>query len=240
MKYRQELDKIYKKLDSLSQRGDDALMDFRDYIDQLVEYGQYGVLIDVMDLKYSIDIRGYKSVEDMKKDVFKKIKFQTKSKFAKNLKTLFDTKNVYTNGYHYYDSLTNKYLGDINEIETYSKYDYAYYDTRLNKRLNESSDISLKITLGVSSSIYSAVPQYLTDPNRVINYGTNSQVVYEGFVYDCINEYTWSYGSPITPTYSEYWSLTNVPTYSIFGVTEPSKTLLEKYSEAIDIMKNLN
>jgi hypothetical protein len=240
MNYRKEIDKIYRKLESFAQRGDDAIMDFREYIDQIVEYGLYGIFIDVMDLKYFIDVRKYASVELMKKDVFEKIKFQTMSKFNKNLKSLYDSKGVFTNGRKYYDSQTSKFLGEIIEIENYSNNNYVYYDTRLNNRLNQSEDLNLSILVGVSSSLYNAISRYAPDSNRVVTYGTNSQVVYGGFIYDCIKEYTWTYGSPITPTYSEYWTFSNVPTYSVFSVTGSTKTLLDKYEEAIDIIKSVN
>jgi hypothetical protein len=32
MTYRKEIEKIYKKIDSLAQRGEDSIMDFRDYV----------------------------------------------------------------------------------------------------------------------------------------------------------------------------------------------------------------
>ena len=240
MTYRQEFDKVYKKIEIIAQRGDDGIMDFNDYIDQLLEYGQYGIFIDVMDMKYFLDVRKYKSVQDMKKDIYPKIKFQTKSKFSRNFQTLLKNKNVFLNGFHFYDSNTTKYLGDINEVDAYTKSNYAYYDSRLNQLLNQSTDITLKITLGLSSSFYSAISEYPANINREVKYVTYSQVIYNGSVYECVNSYTWTYRSPITPTYSEYWSLSSVPTYSVFGVTSSSKTLLDKYSEAIDIIKNAN
>ena len=47
MTYRQEVEKIYKKLDSLAQRGEDSIMDFRDYVDEILQYGQYSIFEDV-------------------------------------------------------------------------------------------------------------------------------------------------------------------------------------------------
>lgn len=240
MDYRKEIEKIYKKIDSLAQRGDDAIMDFRDYIDEILENGRYSIFVDVMDLKYRIDVRGYKSISDMKRDIFPKIKFQTKSKFSKNLKTIFDNNGVYTNGVHYYDSSTKKYLGEINEVSHYSQSAYGYFDTRLYKRLYESSDTSLEVKVGLSSSFYAAISKYAGDPIRVVDYGTYSQVIYDGKVYECIKSFTWDKQSEITPTYSEYWSLSVVPTYSLFGVTGSNKSLLDKYEEAINIIKNVN
>jgi hypothetical protein len=239
MTYRKEIEKIYKKIDSLAQRGEDSIMDFRDYVNELIDYGQYSIFDDVMYTKYNIDIKKYKSIEELKKNLFKEIRFQSKSKFQKNLNNLYKTKKVFTNGYHFYDSDTNKYLGDIQEVTSLSNTSYAIYDTQLNQVLNQGG-IKLLVTLGWSSSLYSAISEYGPNLNKTITYGTYSQVIYNGGVYECISSYDWSYGNPITPTYSNYWTHSYVPTYSVIGVTNSNLVLLDKYSDAIDIMKNAN
>jgi hypothetical protein len=238
MTYRQELDKIYKKIDSLSQGGDDAIMDFRDYIDQLVQYGQYGVLIDVMDLKYSIDIRGYKSVEDMKKDVFKKIKFQTKSKSLKNLDSVYKSKGIFSNGFHFYDSTTKQYLGDIQEVDKTNIPLTAYQDPKLISKLYGGPN--LKITVGLSSSINSAIPPFDKNYTLNISYVYYSQVRYEGKVYECVNPYNWDYKNPITPTYSNYWAELTFPPYNVITLTDKNTNVFDKYREAVDILRNNN
>ena len=188
MTYRGEIEKIYKKLDSLAQRGEDSIMDFRDYVDEILQYGQYSIFEDTVYLKYNIDIKKFKSIEDLKKNLFKEIRFQTKSKFQKNLNNLYKSKKVFTNGFHFYDSDTSRYLGDIQEVTSLSNTSYAIYDTRLNQLLNQG-DIKLLITLGLSSSIYSAISEYGPNLNKTITYGTYSQVIYNGDVYECINLY---------------------------------------------------
>ena len=57
MTYRQEIEKIYKKVDSLAQRGEDAYLDFREYIDDLIGYGQYSILDDVSFTKYNLYVK---------------------------------------------------------------------------------------------------------------------------------------------------------------------------------------
>jgi hypothetical protein len=46
----------YKKLDSLAQRGEDSYMEFRDYIEELVNDGQYSLFEDVIYFKYKLSI----------------------------------------------------------------------------------------------------------------------------------------------------------------------------------------
>lgn len=239
MTYRQEVEKIYKKLDSLAQRGEDSIMDFRDYVDEILQYGQYSIFEDVVYTKYNISVRKFVSIEDLKKNLFKEIRFQTKSKFLKNLQNLYQTKKVFASGFHYYDSDTKRYLGDIQESESFSNPMYTIYNSRLNQRLYQG-EVDLTITLGLSSSFYSAISEYGPQLNKTISYGTYSQVIYDGSVYECINSYDWNFGNPITPTYSNYWTFSSVPPYSVIGLTDSNLTLLDKYEVAIDIMKNAN
>ena len=239
MTYKQEIQKIYKKLDSLAKRGVDAYLEFREYIDELIGYGQYSIFDDVMVTKYNIDIKKYKSVEDLKKNVFSEIRFQTTSKFLKDLKRLYTSKGVYNTGIHFYNLNNNKYLGDIREIDSNIVSENYFQDPRLSKMLNETPHIS--VIVGLSSSIYDAIPEYNSNyTNGAISFVTYSQIVYDKNVFECIKSYKWSYKNPITPTYSNYWTYSTFPSYSVFNFTSSEYTLLDKYSNAIDILKSLN
>ena len=235
MTYRQEIEKIYKKVDSLAQRGEDAYLDFREYIDDLIGYGQYSIFDDVMFTKYNLDVKKYKSVEDLKKGIFKDIRFQTTSKYLKNLQKLYKSKGVFNTGLHFYNSTNGKYLGDIREISQSTSNVNTFQDPRLSQRLNATP--YLEVIVGLSSSIYDAIPEYnLSYIDGVINYVTYSQVSYNKGVYECINSYDWRYGNPITPTYSNYWTFSTFASYSVTGITGSGTTLLDKYSIALDIL----
>jgi hypothetical protein len=236
MTYRQEIEKIYKKVDSLAQRGVDAYLEFNEYINELIDYGQYSIFDDVMFTKYNLDVKKYKSVEDLKKNIFKEIRFQTTSKFLKNLQKLYKSKGVFNTGLHFYNSTDGKYLGDIMEIDQSTTDGNTFQDTRLSQRLNTPY---LEVIVGLSSSIYDAIPEYdLNNTNGVINYVTYSQISYNKGVYECINSYDWRYGNPITPTYSNYWTFSTFASYSVTSITSSDTTLLDKYSIAIDILKS--
>lgn len=233
MTYRQEIEKIYKKVDSLAQRGVDAYLEFNEYINELIDYGQYSIFDDVMFTKYNLDVKKYKSVEDLKKNIFKDIRFQTTSKYLKNLQKLYKSKGVFNTGLHFYNSTNGKYLGDIREISQSTSNVNNFQDPRLLQRLNTPY---LEVIVGLSSSIYDAIPEYdLNNTNGVINYVTYSQVSYNKNIYECINSYDWRYGNPITPTYSNYWTFSTFASYSVTGITS-SDTLLDKYSIALDIL----
>jgi hypothetical protein len=240
MTYRQQIEKIYKKLDLLGQRGEDAIMDFRDYVDEIVSNSQYTVFEDVITTKYNIDMRKYKFIEDVKKDLFKEIRFKTKSKYLKNLNSLISSKNLYLIGSHYYDSVTNKYLGDITEKENEKESKYSYIDRKLASSLGLIGIPDLIVTVGLSSSIYDALPEFEdSGKNGVLNFPTYSQVTYFGKVYESIKSFTWNFGKQATPTYSEYWTFSSFPTYSLFSFTS-SISLLDKYELALTKLRDLN
>ena len=240
MIYRREIEKIYRRIDNIAKRGEDSYMEFIDLVDDIISNNQYYIFEDVVLTKYNINVsRKYNSIEQMKKNLFKEIRFQTKSRFSTRFQNLLIDKNVTTKSLHYYNSSTNKYLGDIKEFDTQTYDPYNMIDTRLAARLNLSR-VGLEITVGLSASILEAVPEF--DQNYVdrdINYVTYSQVVYNGNLYECINSYTWIYGDIVTPTYSYYWTQSFVPTYSVISLSASSTDdLIEFYSRAIDIMKS--
>ncbi len=236
MVYRKQIDKIYKKIEAIAQNGPDYYLDFNDYIDEIIDSGLYSVFEDVMYFKYNISTKKYLSISDLKKGIFKEIRSKTISRSQKNLSNLYKSLKVYSNGFHYYDSETNKFLGDIKEVErNVYEPNTSVDDREFNRPLPK-----LEITVGLSSSFYSAISDYGSVVDRDVKYVTYSQVIYDYSIYECIKSYTWRSPDVITPTYSEYWILSNVPTYSIFEIKDTDKNLLEKYEEAINLLKSLN
>jgi hypothetical protein len=53
----------------------------------------------------------------------------------------------------------------------------------------------------------------------------------------CVNPYTWSYSNQITPTFSNYWAEIYAGTQSYTPIVDQSITLVERYSQAIDILR---
>jgi hypothetical protein len=141
----------------VSSSYEDAYLEFNEYINELIDYGQYSIFDDVMFTKYNLDIKKYKSVEDLKKSIFKDIRFQTTSKYLKNLQKLYKSKGVFNTGLHFYNSTNGKYLGDIKEIDQSTSNGNTFQDTRLSQRLNTPY---LEVVVGLSSSIYDAIPEY--------------------------------------------------------------------------------
>jgi hypothetical protein len=237
MSYRREINKIYKKLNSIAQKGQDGSFEFYVYIDDLVDGGQYQLLEDTMMTKYGVDIRLFKSTYDMKHKTYEIIRKKTVSVFQQQLKDLFNFRNVYQVGFHFYDSTNNHYLGDIREIE--EKADWiAYKDPKLAEKQDQIRVINLEVTTGLEQSILDGIPPFVDNRTQTIYYESESLVRYEDNIYECILGYTYSNVNPITPTYSNYWMQIYSPNYSMTLIDNDEVKLIDKYSQAIDIVKS--
>jgi len=235
MSYKKDINKIYKKIDTISKKGKDGVFEFYNYIDQIINNSQYFLLEDVMKIFYDINIRKYQSIDDFKKNSYSIIREKTSSSFQKKLKDILEYKNVYQIGFNFYDSITNHYLGDIREVDNSENW-IAYRDPNLKQLQDEIRTVSIEVISGLSQSINDSVPLFIDD-NSDVEFNINDIVRYNGLIYQCVNGYTYSSIDKITPTYSTYWNTVYAPTYSLIIIDDSSIKLIDKYSIAIDIVK---
>ena len=236
MTYTQSIEHIYKKIDNIAKQGKDGIFTYYRYLTELLDADKYTLLEDTMYKKYDLIIDTFRSFDEFKIKSFDVICEQTLSSAQKNIKKIFDKNEVYAIGFHFYDANTNLYLGDIKEINTPAT-DSNYYDgLDMHKKEIYNSD-SLEVIIGLSSSIYDAVPTFNIDTNVTINYPLNTQVIYNTQLYICINSYTHSNTNNISPTNSTYWTPTKLPTYS-YTLIKNNLELHNKYKIAINILKS--
>jgi hypothetical protein len=62
-------------------------------------------------------------------------------------------------------------------------------------------------TLNTNSIVVDSIPTFLGNTNLTY-YATQSQVIWENKIYECVQAYTWNATSSITPASASYWSLT--------------------------------
>jgi len=229
MNYRREYDKMYKKINKLAQKGIDATFDYYLLIDEFISNGQYNLLEDVMSAKYKIDIDKFKTIDDFKKNSYDIVRLNTITNTALVLNNLFNTKNVYQIGFHFYDKTNNHYLGDIKEIENEV--------SLINKKYIELY-IDVESMVGIPSSTSASIPQFIDDRRKPIAYNIGNHMIYNNKIYDCITSYTYSVNNLITPTYSTHWSEIYAPTYSYLMIDDNTYSLSDKYSLAIDFIKS--
>jgi hypothetical protein len=238
--YREEIDKIYKKIDSIVSKGDEYYLDYNEYIDSIVNGGQFTLLNDVLYFKYGIDGSNFRNVNDLKKSTFQSIKITTKNVQQKKLAQLFDQKGVYTLGVHYFDKVTSKYLGDIIEYDNGKIDPNTNLDTDLYKVLNENKNFFVLAKISDSIGLRESIPPFITSLSNIIKYNPGAMVRYENLYFECARTYTWSKENQILPTDAVYWNqlIPSDATYSLFY--NSSDKLLDKYSKAIDFINGNN
>jgi len=233
MTEREEIKRIHKKLDTIAQKGEIAIMDYYSYIDELIDEGKYSLLFHTMIVYYKLDIRHFKTIDEFKKNSFKDIRYNTTSVEQKKLNLLKTEKSVYNLGTHFYNSDNNVYLGDIIETEP----TYVNNLHLMNLKPWDSINMNINVVKGLSSAIFESIPQFGSITYDSFFYVTQSQVLYENIVYECVNSFTWSKGDSITPTFSEYFTQSVIPKYMNINISDRKLSLVDKYSLGIDILK---
>lgn len=110
--YKKKLNKIYKKLDSLSSKGKDNILEYYKYLNELVEKGDYSVLEEVLNLYYNIDINKYPTIQDFRDIVWNEICLQTNLPILVRISKLYKSKNLYQLSNYIFKE--NNYDVDIN------------------------------------------------------------------------------------------------------------------------------
>jgi hypothetical protein len=93
--YKKKLNKIYKKLDSLSSKGKDNILEYYKYLNELVEKGDYSVLEEVVNLYYNMDISKYPNIIEFRDKLWNEICLQTKLPILVRISKLYKSKGVY-------------------------------------------------------------------------------------------------------------------------------------------------
>lgn len=237
MSYRREFNKVSIKISQIAQKGQDGKFEYFEYIDELIDSGKYSLLEDVMNTKFKIDIRKYMSITDFKKQTYDKVRQVTNSLFQIKLKKLFDDNQLYPIGFSFYDKPTNHYLGDIKEVEQIEPY-ILYKDPKLVEKQDQDRIINLEVTSGLPDSVLNAIPTFEADPTTEIPFTSGDYVRYNTNIYECAISYTYNFDNQILPTDTNYWMQIFSPTYSLTLIDDDSTKLLDKYKEAILIVKS--
>lgn len=113
--YKRKINKIYKRIEKLSSKGKDNILEYQKYVAEIVDKGDYSVFQEVINLYYGIDMTKYFTVEESKKEVWKEICFQSKLPLLTKLTKLYKSKGVYQQSYNIYKEDTGELIGQIKE-----------------------------------------------------------------------------------------------------------------------------
>jgi hypothetical protein len=217
--YRKDIEKLYQRIIKVVSRGPSFVQSYYDLIDEVIFYGQSELLQDVMILKFKIDTKTFNNVDSLKKSSFKTVSGFTISKSVSDLESLFKLKGVYALGTQFFDSLSTQYLGDVKQFDT----------STISQGLN--------VYTFYTEYLQSAISQFISNPLTTLIYNKDSIVYYGNKLYQCGDTYTWNKENQITPTFSNYWFEVYSGTMSLTTIQEQTKTLGERYSDSIDILR---
>lgn len=218
--YRKDIEKLYERIVKIVSKGEGYLQNYYDLIDEVIEYGKSELLQDVMYTKFKIDTRTFGTIDALKKNTFKTIGGFLQSKSNQNLESLFKLKGVFSLGTQFFDLTSSQYIGDIKQ----------YNSQTVSQILDVYTFFPELLRIGV--------PKYPVNPNNTLNYKKENVVYYNNKLYICVEDYTWNKDNRITPTYSNYWVEVYAGTQSLHTISDQSITLIERYSNSIDILRN--
>jgi hypothetical protein len=100
---RKKLGKYYNRIDKLAVKGKDKIFDYYKLVDEFIEKGEFDNFNQTLYYYYEINTSIYNGdLSKLKTKTWDLIIFQTNSSFQKKLKTLYDSKSVYQQGFDIY------------------------------------------------------------------------------------------------------------------------------------------
>jgi len=100
---RKKLEKYYYKIDKLAVKGKEKIFDYYKLVDEFIDKGEFDSFNQTLYYYYEINTSIYNGdIAKLKTKTWDSILFQTNSSFQKKLKNLYDSKNVYQQGFDIY------------------------------------------------------------------------------------------------------------------------------------------
>lgn len=100
--YKKKLEKIFNKVGRIATKGKDYIQEFTNYVNELVEKGDYSAFIETIYIYYNIDAYEKIDVNDVISTTWKEILFQTKTPFLDKLSILYKKNKIYQQSYQIY------------------------------------------------------------------------------------------------------------------------------------------
>jgi hypothetical protein len=129
---RKRVTRLYNKIIQIVQKGSDSMIEYYNFIEDVIANGEYTLLQDVFSICFNNDITMYNSINDLKIKSFIVVQSNTFDYFQINRKGFYDANRVYQVGKTIYDTDTNTMLGEFTEKDrmgevSYNGITYSYY-----------------------------------------------------------------------------------------------------------------
>jgi len=100
--YKRDISKIHTRIDKMAKKGRDNFQEYYNYVDSMILKKQYGLLTQVLLIKYNFNWDKYFSATVVKQKSWSAILFQTTTRFQDDRQNLMDRLNIYQIGLTYY------------------------------------------------------------------------------------------------------------------------------------------
>lgn len=131
--YKRKIEKIFNQIDKLASKGRDNLNEYKKYIDELIDKGDYSAFQECLQIFYKIDITDAQDVTFVKNNTWNEILFQTNTPFLTKLAKLYKQRKVYQQSYNIYSSDIN-----ITQVSLSNRLTSTYSTTGLTPSINIS------------------------------------------------------------------------------------------------------
>lgn len=101
--YKKKLAIIHAKVDKLATKGKDQIWEYHKLIDEYINRGDYDNFTQSLYYFYGIDVAKYNgNITDIKNMTWSEILFQTRNSFQKKIRRIYESKEVFQQGYDIY------------------------------------------------------------------------------------------------------------------------------------------
>jgi hypothetical protein len=160
-----ELQKVYERIESLISENSKSILDFKKYVNELIDKGNYYLFEEVLDRYYNINTSKFSNVLFNLDTIWKNLKFKSNDDISIKIKKILDDNNVYQVGTIIYNN-DNIKLGEIKEVY-YLDIGYNYV---INNEFSKLTGLK-KVYLDVKKINEDSV--LIDTDNKSINYRNN-------------------------------------------------------------------
>lgn len=129
--------KMYERVNSIAQQGKIGWEEYKEYLDEIVNDGQFWILQNMLSRKYGMIESGSYTLLDIKSErIYNLIRMQTTSVFQDSLKQIYDDNSCYQIGKKVY-SATHSFLGELYQISKFGTNQNILIDTLVAVKGNE-------------------------------------------------------------------------------------------------------
>jgi len=184
--YKKKLEKILNKIDKIAAKGKDSIQEYTNYVNELVEKGDFSTFVEVLYLFYYIDVYEKIDVGEVISYSWKEILFQTKTPFLTKLSKLYKQNKIHQQSYQIYSDDPK-----ITQLSLSNKYSSTYSVTGLSASISYSQSlISIDSLTSSQNFTMSILPNKSFQKEQIVKVSSTEQNQYfQGYInsYNILN-----------------------------------------------------